>query len=154
MTHGFACQNCLYQTAAALPQCPQCGLHNIFIAKSRLPYFTGRAPMPALLQCLGCDFKSIHRYRQCPRCTKSYVVGQSLNKLVSKGRYRGFNIFSGLFCLTFGILLGAIPVATRILYRQKILTEGPSDMDALVFIGGGLFFIVMAISLFYKAIFR
>ena len=152
--HGFACQNCLYQTSAVMPQCPQCGLRNIFVAKSRLPYFTGRARVPEPLQCLNCGFQSIHRHKECPRCTKKYAVGQSLNKLVSKGRYRGFNIFWGLCCTALGIFLGAVPFVAAVLRQQRIITESVSDMHALAFVGTGLFFIIMGISSFYKAIFK
>jgi RNA polymerase subunit RPABC4/transcription elongation factor Spt4 len=154
MMNGYACQNCLYQTSGHLPKCPQCGLHNIFIKKSALPYFTGQAPMPSPLQCLNCGFQSIHRHRQCPQCTKKYAIDQSLNKLVSKGRYRAFNIFLGLCFIASGVFLGIIPFVLRILYRQKILTSGISDFQSLVIIGVGLSFIILGVSSWYKAIFK
>jgi hypothetical protein len=154
MTNAYACQNCLYQINAFLPECPQCGLRNIFISKSALPFFKGRAPLPSPLQCLSCGFQSIHPHRQCPRCTKKYASGQTLNKLVSKTRYRVFHVFSGLFCTSLGIFLGVVPFLLRMLYRQKILTEGISDYDALALMAGGLFFVILGISSWYNAVFK
>ena len=154
MPGGYACQNCLYQTNAALSECPQCGLRNIFIRKAALPYFTGRAQMPSPLQCLNCEFPSIHQHKQCPRCTKKYATGQTLNKLVTKGRYRGFHAFWGFCCIALGIFLGVVPFAVTILYQQKVLTKGVSDFHTLVFLGFGVLFIIWGISSWYKAIFK
>lgn len=154
MPSDFACQNCLYQTTSVLSECPQCDLRNIFIRKSALPYFTGRAPVPTPLRCLNCGFQSIHQHKQCPRCTKKYAVGHSLNKLVSKGRYRGFNIFWGFGCVAFGVFLDVVSFAVTIFYRQKVLTKGISDFHTLVFLSFGLLFVIWGISSWYKAIFK
>jgi hypothetical protein len=40
------------------------------------------------------------------------------------------------------------------LYRQKILTEGISDYDALALMAGGLFFVILGISSWYNAVFK
>jgi drug/metabolite transporter (DMT)-like permease len=89
-----------------------------------------------------------------PRCTKKHATGQTLNKLVSKGRYRVFHVLSGLCYTAFGIFLGVVPFALTILHGQKILTERISDFHSLVFIGLGLFFIILGVSSWYDAIFK
>ncbi len=155
MMKGYACQNCLYQTKAPLLECPQCRLRNTFIAKSALPFFTGRAPMPPMLRCIDCDFISIYRHKECPGCWKKYAVGQTHYKQVSKWRFRLYHALFGLFWMTLGILLGVLPFALTILYQQKILKmERISDSESLAFIGFGLFSIIMGISSWYKAIFK
>jgi hypothetical protein len=153
--NGYACQNCLYQTNAPRRRCPQCALPNTFTAKSALPFFTGRAPMPPMLKCVDCDFLSIYRYKECPGCWKKYAVGQTHYKQVSKGRFRLYHIFFGLLWMTVGIFLGVIPFALTILYRQKIFKmERISDSESLAMIGFGLLFILLGISSWYRAIFK
>jgi RNA polymerase subunit RPABC4/transcription elongation factor Spt4 len=155
MINGYACQNCLYQTNTSLPQCPQCGLRNIFIGKSALPVFNGQAPMPPLLRCIDCDFLSIRRHKECPGCTRKYAVGQIHYKLVSKGRYRLYHIFFGLLWMTVGIFVSVLPFAMKLLNQQKILiTERISDFQSIGFIGFGLVFIIMGISSWYRVIFK
>jgi hypothetical protein len=111
--------------------------------------------MPPLLRCIECDFLSIYRYKECPKCWKKYAVGQIHYKHVTKWRYRGYHMFFGLLWTALGVFLGVTPFVMRILYQQKILiTEGVTDYQSLVFIGAGLFFITMGISSWYKAIFK
>lgn len=155
MTNGYACQNCLYQTNAPLRQCPQCSLRNTFIGKSALPFFTGRAPIPPMLRCIDCDFLSIYRYKECPGCWKKYAVGQIHYKQVSKGRFRAYHVVFGLFWVTVGIIMTVLPFIHRFLYLQKIVfTEGLKDSQSFVFIGFGLFSIILGISYWYRAIFK
>jgi hypothetical protein len=111
--------------------------------------------MPQMLKCLNCDFLSIYRYKECPGCWKKHAVGQIHYKQVSKGRFRAYHVVFGLFWMTIGIFMVVLPFAIRVLYLQKILfTESISDFHSLGFIGGGLLFIILGISYWYRAIFK
>jgi hypothetical protein len=111
--------------------------------------------MPPMLRCIDCDFLSIYRYKECPGCWKKYAVGQIHYKQVSKGRFRAYHVVFGLFWVTVGIIMTVLPFIQRFLYLQKIVfTEGIKDSQSFVFIGFGLFSIILGISYWYRAIFK